>query len=195
MTEAIEPTEMATGMPPDAPSTTVSTTTTASPEELWPLVVDPSTPARFSDELQGAAWKPTDGVEPPGLGARFVGHNRNQWLGDYTTLSTVTVHEPVRRFGWTVQALDDPVSDWLLEIRPTPTGNRVTFTARLGGSPLSGLVQAIERAPDRAAELTEGRLAMLAGSMQRTIEGIAAIAEGRAAPAVDDVPDDSADPR
>lgn len=171
-------TTLPTGMPDDAPTTSATTTTSATADRLWPLMTDPSTPAAFSDEFDGADWKPTDGVEPPGLGSRFVGRNSRGEL-TWTTLATVTVHDPGRAFGWTIQSLDDPVADWCLTIDDDPDGSRLTLTARLGPSELSGLNQAIARHPDRAEELTATRLASLQESMQRTVEGIAALAEGR----------------
>lgn len=172
-----ETTALPTGMPDDAPTTSASTSTTATPASLWPLLVDPSSPAPFSDEFQGAEWKHTDGVEPPALGARFVGRNESERMGTWTTLATITVHEPLRRHGWTIQSLDEPISDWVFAIEPGEDGCVLSLTCRLGPSPLSGLVQAIARHPDRAEEFTAGRLAALRESMQRTVEGIAALAE------------------
>lgn len=170
-------TELPTGMPDDAPTTTASTTTTATPAALWSLLVDPSSPAAFSDEFQGAEWKDTEGVEPPALGARFIGRNESGRMGTWTTLATITVHEPMRRHGWTIQSLDEPISDWVFAVEQDGDGRVLTLTCRLGPSPLSGLVQAIAKHPDRAEEFTAKRLAALHENMQRTVEGIAALAE------------------
>lgn len=169
-------TRLPTGMPADAPSTSVSVTTSADPARLWTVVTDVDAPAAFSEEFLGATWKHTDGVAPPGLGARFVGRN-DRGDGEYTTLATVTVHDEPRRFGWTVQALDDPVSDWLFVIDETAAGATLTYRCRLGPSPLSGLTQAIERWPDRADRIIARRLADLEASMQRTVAGLAGLAE------------------
>ncbi len=167
-----------TAMPTDAPTTTVTTATTATATQLWPLLTDPTTPVPFSAELEGAHWDRDAGPAPPGLGSRFVGHNR--WRDrDWWTTSTVTVCDEPHRFGWTVADLDDPVSDWLFEVAAVDGGCRLAFTARMGPSPDSGLNRAIAAAPDRADALVARRLASLAASMQRTIDGIAAIAEGR----------------
>lgn len=171
-------TALPTGMPDDAPTTSVAVRTTASPTQLWPLLTDPATPAPFSAELEGAHWVATPGVDPPGLGARFVG--RNRWRDrEWSTLSTVTLCDEPHRFGWTVEDLGDPVSDWTYEVVPVGDAWTLRFTARMGPSPHSGLNRAIAASPDDAATITERRLGSLAASMQRTLEGIAAIAEGR----------------
>lgn len=170
--------ELPTAMPADAPTTTVTTATTATAAQLWPLLTDPTTPVPFSAELEGARWDDDAGAAPPGLGSRFVGHNR--WRDrDWWTTCTVTVCEEPRRFGWTVAALDDPVSDWVFDVRSVANGCRLSFTARMGPSPASGLNRAIAAEPERADALVARRLAGLAASMQRTVDGIAAIAEGR----------------
>ncbi len=168
--------QLPTAMPDDAPSTTVSATTTASPEALWALVVDPSSSAPFSDEFQGADWKDTEGVQPPALGARFVGRNA-RGEQEWTTLCTITTHEPLRRHGWTVMDLKDPVSAWLFELSQDGDATTLSYTATMGPSMLSGLNRAIAERPDDREALTAERLGRLAISMQATVDGLVALAE------------------
>lgn len=57
--------ELPRAIGPDAPTTSVAVTTTASPAQLWPLLTDPTTPAPFSAELEGAHWmmqRTVDGI-------------------------------------------------------------------------------------------------------------------------------------
>lgn len=168
--------QLPTAMPADAPTTTVTATTTAAPAALWALLLDPSSSAPFSEEFQGADWKDTEGVQPPGLGSRFIGRNA-RGEREWTTLCTITTHEPLRRHGWTVQDLQDPVSAWTFEIAQDGDTTTLSYTATMGPSMLSGMNQAIAERPGEREAITAGRLGRLATSMQATVDGLVALAE------------------
>lgn len=164
--------ELPTGMPADAPSTTVEATTSADPAWIWQVITDPAHPVEASPELVGAEW--LDGG--PALGAHFRADNQR---GDrrWSTTCTVTSCEEGRRFGWTVNALDDPVATWTYELETSEAGTRISYTCRLGPG-RSGLTAARDRQPDRAEELTAGRLASLREAMEATLGHVVARAEG-----------------
>ncbi len=163
--------ELPTGMPADAPTTSVEMTTSADPARVWELICDPAHPVPWSPELVGAEW--LDGG--PALGAHFRGDNRR---GDrhWSTISTITSFHEGRRFGWTVESLDQPVSSWTYELATSEAGTRVTYTCRLGPGE-SGLTAAHRRFPDRVEEITERRLADLRDAMETTLAGVIERAE------------------
>lgn len=158
--------ELATGMPADAPTASVEVNTTVAPEQVWAIITDPSHPVATSPELVRAEW--LDGG--PALGAHFRGDNER---GDrrWSTTCTVTSFDEGRRFGWTVEALPDPVASWTYELEGSEAGTRITYTCRLG--PGRSLLRAArERHPDRDEELTASRLEDLRASMQATLEHV-----------------------
>ncbi|MDH3704665.1 MAG: SRPBCC family protein [Acidimicrobiia bacterium] len=140
-------------------------------ERLWPLVTDVDLPARFSDEFMGGDW-----LDEPGLGARFVGRNQLEGMGRWETTSTVTAWEPNRRFGWAVGDPDDAAAHWAFELEPLAGATRLRQRVVLGSGP-SGVTAAVAEQPDAEALIVAGRRAMLAANMQRTLEGIKAVAE------------------
>lgn len=158
--------ELATGMPADAPTASVEMSTTLAAERIWAVITDPSHPVDASPELVRAEW--LDGG--PALGAHFRGDNQR---GDHrwSTTCTVTSFDEGRRFGWTVEALPDPVSSWTYELEGSEAGTRVTYTCRLGPG-RSLLRSARERHPGRGQELTDRRLEELRASMQATLEDV-----------------------
>ena len=164
-------------MPADPlPATgSVSVGVAAPPEALWPLVSDPATPARFSDELAEAAF--LDG-DAPVVGAVIVGRNVNGAF-TWTTHSTVVDCEPPRLFRWATGGADAPAATWTLSVASADGGSTLTHTVVLhaGRDPLG---PAIEAAPERGQEIVDERMARVLTNMERTVAGIAAIAEGSA---------------
>ena len=157
-------------------SGSVSIDVAVGPEALWPLISDPSMPAAFSHELQEAAFQ---GADEPGVGAVIEGRNAR---GDFswTTTSRVTACDEPGLFRWVTGAEGPPGATWTLTAESAAGGARLTHEVVLhaGGNPLG---PAIEAEPLRAHEIVDARLREVLANMTRTIEGIAAIAEGRAA--------------
>jgi uncharacterized protein YndB with AHSA1/START domain len=149
----------------------------APPSRLWPLISDPAIPARFSHELQTAHFVAGDGVA---VGSVIEGHNARGGH-EWTTHSTVTACEENQIFRWAVDGPDKPVATWSFVIAPTASGSILTETVTLheDREPLAG---AIAREPERAEEIVTKRVASLLDSMRDTIDGIAALAEGREVP-------------
>lgn len=159
----------------DSPTVEVELRFPADPAEVWALVSDIALPARGSSELYEVEW--LDGATEPAPGARFVGRNRSDHLGEWESISTIVEVDPGRRLVWEVAAAPDgplkvgePWSTWGFEIDPDPDGAlvRVRQWARLGPGP-SGMTLFIEAAPEREARIVAGRLKGWRADMERTL--------------------------
>ncbi|RZT85071.1 polyketide cyclase/dehydrase/lipid transport protein [Pseudonocardia sediminis] len=141
----------------DGPTAESEIVVDAPAEALWPLVTDLSLMAELSSELQRVDW--LDGADGPASDVRFRGHSAHSAIGEWSTVSTVTVWEPGRRFGWEVERDQPggPAASWLFELAPAGGGTRVRQWARLGPGP-SGLTPAIERRPDKEERMVAVRL-------------------------------------
>ncbi|MEO1060814.1 MAG: nitroreductase family protein [Actinomycetota bacterium] len=159
----------------DGPSMTVEVDIDAPPPEVWAVVSDPAVPARFSEELQEARW--ADGDEP-GIGARIIGRNQHPAVGEWETTSYVVAWEPDRLLTWHVSDAERPGARWTYELEGRPGGTRLRMTVTLGPGP-SGITPAIERMPDREADIISRRLAEHGDNMRRTLEGIREVVNDR----------------
>ena len=147
---------------------------------IWRLVSDVTRMGEWSPETTAATW--SKGASGPTLGARFSGKNRNG-RKTWSTVCTVDQCEPDRTFGFAVAAGPLKVAHWSYRIEPEIEGGQgraagpactVTETwidqrgwlVRRLGKPLSGVA-------DRASHNRAG--------MERTLERLAAAAEGAAA--------------
>ena len=145
----------------------------AKAEDVWDIVTDLDQWGSWSPEFQGGDWGP-DG---PVAGSYFVGHNRRDDR-EWSTTSIIRAAERGRVFEWEVQNEDaPPVSTWRIDIEPTEGGVLVRHTAQLGPGP-SGLTRAIEKYPDRAAEIKAGRAEFVKLGMEAVLAGLKSAAEG-----------------
>lgn len=158
----------------DGPSTEVDVVIDAPPSVVWELVTDVQLPARFSSEFQGAEW--LDGSTGSALGARFVGRNRHEAIGEWETTAVIVELEPERAFAWAVTDADQPTSTWRFTLTPEGVGTRLAQWMRMGPAP-SGITPAIEAMPDKESKILRRRLAEHRANMQRTLEGIKSLAE------------------
>jgi Polyketide cyclase / dehydrase and lipid transport len=151
----------------------VSVAVGVAPEALWRLVSDPMTPARFSPELQDAAFADGGG---PRVGAEIEGHNQSSAFS-WTTRSTVVECEEPTRFAWCTGGTESPGATWSFEVEPTPGGSTLTHRVVFheGGEPLTSAVAA---EPARGHEIVEQRLAQVLDGMQHVVAGIADLADG-----------------
>ena len=156
----------------DAPQASAEVSIDATPESVWALVTDISLPAQFSPEFQGADWI-DDG---PALGATFHGHNKHQFVGEWTTTCTVTAYDEGSVFEWTVGDLENKTARWRFDLTPAGDGTALRFSAEMGPGP-SGLNMAIQQMPDREEEIVANRVAEWTGNMQATLDGIKGLAE------------------
>jgi uncharacterized protein YndB with AHSA1/START domain len=172
-------------VPEPARETSAEVRVRAALSSVWDLVTDIELPARFSPELRRVRW--LDGAVRPVLGARFEGHNHNQVLGEWRTVSYVVELAAPRVFGWAVVDPDGrfgdvgpgpeaPMATWRFELAPEADGVRVRLGVRIGPA-RSGLSLAIDRMPDREAVIIQRRLADLRTGIQATLAGIRSMAE------------------
>jgi polyketide cyclase/dehydrase/lipid transport protein len=154
----------------------VSVGVAASPEALWPLVSDPSVPARFSAELVAARF--VDGGSPR-VGAEIEGRNANGEV-TWTTRSTVVACIEPTLFRWATGGAGAPAATWSFEVARAGGGATLTHRVVLhaGAAPLA---PAIAAAPERAQEIVDARMTVILENMQRVATGIAEVAEGAGA--------------
>ncbi|MFC0865393.1 SRPBCC family protein [Sphaerimonospora cavernae] len=169
----------------DAPNVECEVRIDADPARVWELVTDIELPARFSPELQRVRW--LDGADRPAVNARFEGHNRNDMLGEWRTVSHVVELDAPRAFAWAVvdpdgrfgTAIPDPrtpVATWRFVLDPEAGGTRLVHGARIGPAP-SGLTLTISRSPEREEAIVRRRLDDLRSGIENTLRGIKSLAE------------------
>ncbi len=161
----------------DGPGAFVEVDVKAPPQLLWPYVSDISFSADYSDEFKGARWG--DEVGEPGVGARFIGANNNEFLGDWEIDCFVNRHEENRTFGWVSSDADNPGAQWWFDMMPIAGATRLRFSVRIGPGP-SGLTMAIANMPDKEPRIIARRIQGLQENMTRVINGIKAAAENDA---------------
>lgn len=151
----------------DGPTAEVHLLIDAPIERIWEQVTDINLPAEFSAEFLGAQW-----IDPgPALGARFVGRNHHDALGDWETTSWVDRYEPLHAFGWAVSDPHNPSSTWWFLLDQEQHGVRVRQGGRMGPAP-SGLTIAITAMPDKEERIVARRLEEWERNMRATLEGI-----------------------
>ena len=151
----------------DGPTVEVEILIDAPPATVWRLASDPTTPARFSDELLEVHWIDDH---------RFVGRNRHPAIGEWETTCTVVAHEPETTFAWAVGEPDHPSAEWRFTLTGHGEGTRLHQWLRIGPAP-SGLTSAIEAMPDKEERIIDRRLAEHRANMTATLQGIKQLAE------------------
>jgi predicted alpha/beta hydrolase family esterase len=160
----------------DGPATSVHLLIDAPVDAVWEVVADPALPARTSDELQSAAWT-SHVAGAPGVGSTIEGTNRNDVMGEWSTVSHVTAWEPGRRFAWSVIDVEASAARWAFELEPR--GDRTVLRQRYRIGPgWSGVQMAIEASPEKEEAILRSRLRNQATNMMRTLVAVKAIAEG-----------------
>jgi uncharacterized protein YndB with AHSA1/START domain len=152
----------------DGPTVQVSTWIDATPDKVWPAVVDLPAMAVSSPELQSVEWLDDD---VPAVGSRFVGHNRHEAMGEWSVTSHVVECERPLVFAWAVHDLDEPAASWRFTLEPAGGGTRLTEWVRLGPG-RSGLSLAIERMPDKEQKIVFMRMRELERNMSVTVAAI-----------------------
>jgi len=158
--------------PADGPAAQVEVWIAAPAEQVWALVSDITTPARFSTELLEVRWLD----EGPRAGARFVGRSRHRAMGEWETTSFVTRFEPPRCFAWAVTDPQVPAASWCFELTPESSGTRLRQSVRIGPG-RSGLCVAIEAMPEKKDRIIARRLEEHRKNMALTLEGIKLMAQ------------------
>jgi uncharacterized protein YndB with AHSA1/START domain len=153
----------------------------ASPEAVWDVVTDVARVGEWSPECREVRWAGNGpGAAAVRPGARFVGHNRNEYAQWSVTCVVVGANRP-RHFSWAVLNgepgdVSRPSSTWRYDLEPLGGGTLVrhTFIHGPGGS---GVVEAVEARPQAAQVIIEHRLATLRHNMEAVLAGVKAAAE------------------
>lgn len=157
----------------DGPGAIVEVDIDASASAVWSLVTDIELPSRFSDEFLGATWD----TEARGVGAVFHGRNQHPAIGEWTIPCFVERRVEQREFAWSTVDLDNPGARWRFELEPSAGRTRLRFSYLIGPGP-SGTTRAIEMNPGKEARVLRRRIDAVQANMQRTVDGIKALAEG-----------------
>lgn len=158
----------------DGPGTVVEIDIDAPPRKVWEYVTDVNFAAKFSRELQRAAW--ADGVTEPAVGATFIGSNENSYMGEWDITCHVTEYEQHRTFAWATVDPDNPGAVWRYDLEAVVGATRLRHSVTIGPGP-SGLKRFIDGQPDQAAAAISGRMSNLNRSMHDVIDGIKQAAE------------------
>ena len=161
----------------DGPGTVVEVDIKAPPKAVWPFVSDISFGARFSEEFVGARWD--DGYEP-GVGARFIGSNVHEAIGEWDVPCFVTAYTENREFGWCTSDPDNPGARWHFELTNIAGATRLRYSVKLGPGP-SGMTMVIGQMPDLEPYVIHSRIGQHRSNMQLVVDGIKAAVEATGA--------------
>ena len=158
----------------DKPTAQVKTWIDAPPLRVWEVVSDVELMPTMSQELQSVEW--LDGAAGPAVGARFVGHNKHESLGEWSTTSEVIEYEPERVLAWAVGGAQNPSAIWRFRLEPKDGGTELSQWMQMGPG-RSGLSYAIDRMPDKEQKIVFVRMREFEQSMTATVEYIKTLAE------------------
>jgi uncharacterized protein YndB with AHSA1/START domain len=159
----------------DTPTVEVRTWIDASPQRVWQVVSNVELMPTLSTELQSVEW--LDGSTGPAVGARFVGHNKHDALGEWSTTSHVIECEPERVFAWAVDDPKNPTAIWRFRLEPKDGGTELSQWMQMGPG-RSGLSLAIDRMPEKEQKIVFVRMREFEKNMQFTLEQIKRLAQG-----------------
>ena len=162
----------------ELPTTDVESYIDAPPERVWDLVTDIDLIAEISTELTRVEWQ--DDADRPAVGARFVGHNFHQAMGEWQTTSFVIECDRPRVFAWAVSDVAVPSSVWRFTLRPDGTGTVLTQWAQMGPA-RSGLNYAIDAMPDKEERIIARRLKEFRAGMTANLARIKELSEAKGA--------------
>jgi uncharacterized protein YndB with AHSA1/START domain len=158
----------------DNPTVEVSTWIDADPARVWGLVSDIQLMPTFSDELQSVEW--AEGSDRPRIGARFVGHNQHDALGQWSTTSQIVAFDGPREFAWAVGEPANPSSIWRFRLTPRDGGTTLAYWMQMGPG-RSGLSVAIDSMPDKEQKIVFVRMREFETAIAKTLAAIKRLAE------------------
>jgi len=158
----------------DKPTVEASTWIDADPDRVWSLVSDIELMPALSNELQAVEW--AHGCNAPQLGARFVGHNEHEAIGQWSTTSHIVTCDRPREFAWAVGEPENPAATWRFRLTPRDGGTELSYRAQMGPG-RSGISAAIEAMPDKEQKIVFVRLREFEASIGKTLAAIKRLAE------------------
>lgn len=159
----------------DLPTVEVELVIAATAESVWEIVTDITLPVDNTGELVGAVW--LDGAHEPVVGAKFIGRNSNDYIGEWETICRVIDVEPGRRWVWEVAVEGaEPWAQWGFEVDPSRQGSVVRQFARLGLG-RSPMLTAIENAPEKEGRIVSARLGEHRRAMSANLDEVKRRAE------------------
>jgi hypothetical protein len=158
----------------DKPTAEASTWIDADPDRVWRLVSDIELMPTLSSELQSVQW--VDGAGGPRMGARFVGHNKHDAFGEWSTTSQIVSCDQSSEFAWAVGDPDNPAATWRFRLAPRDGGTALTYWVQMGPG-RSGLSVAIDSMPDREQKIVFVRLREFETAIGKTLAAIKRLAE------------------
>lgn len=169
---------------------TVEIDVRATPERLWEVISDITTPSRHCQEAAGATWS-DDG--PHGVGSRFTGRNATDTTGhplinavvlrlvgamEWETPCFVSAWEPGRTFMYSVGDPDTPWTQWGFTLDPLIGGGTRVRHIFVHGPGMSGTSLAALENPTEADAIISGRFRFIRDNMSQVLAGIRLEAEG-----------------
>jgi uncharacterized protein YndB with AHSA1/START domain len=158
----------------DGPTVQVKTWIDAPPQAVWEIVTDVEAMPQLSSEVQSVTW--LKDAAGPAVGSRFVGVNRHEAMGEWSTTSYVTECEPPVTFAWAVSDPDSPSATWRFTLHPAEGGTELTQWMRIGPA-RSGLSLAIDAMPEKEDKIVFMRLREFERAMTATLAAIKQRAE------------------
>ena len=163
----------------DGPGVVVEADIKAPAKIVWPFVSDINFGADHSAEFTGARW--ADGTDGPEVGAKFIGANTHEAIGEWEVDCFVDRYEPERTFGWVTSDADNPGAQWRFELQSIAGATRLRFRVILGPGP-SGITGAIEQMPDKEPRIIGRRIGEHRRNMQAVVDAIKVAAEAARPP-------------
>jgi uncharacterized protein YndB with AHSA1/START domain len=165
----------------------IERTVDAAPERVWDIIADVMHIPVWSPECVRTQWLDTGdasdfvGSPRPRVGARFIGHNRNETL-EWQVLCEIVECDRPHSFGWLV--LDDtknpdlPSSRWRYELNPLANGHTIVRESFEHGPGDSNLRILLREHPEwDAPAVVEFRRQRLLENMTATLAAMARFAE------------------
>ena len=134
----------------------------ASPEHLWALVTDVTRMGEWSPVCRRCEW--TDRSMRAGVGARFVGHNR-QGPVRWSRRCQVTVSDPGREFAFHTLFKGRESTRWRYHLEPSPNATRVVESYEVVSLPR--WVQLVHRIPGMHARARRDGVRNMSQTLQR----------------------------
>lgn len=113
----------------------------------------------------------------PAVGDAFLGRNRNESLGEWTTTSYIVECDKPRVFAWAVDDPDKPAALWRFTIDARDGGSQLRQWVQIGPG-RSGLNLAIDAMPDKEQAIVFVRMRQFEQAMTGTLAAIKELVEG-----------------